>query len=133
MKVGEWVKWGQVLALIGASEDAREPHLHFQVADSAKMLEGEGLLYVIDRHRVKSENGWQSRNARAASDVAAIRILLAGQIECFTADLWSSSNTDFHDVGTQSIGVPIQDAAQLRLEFDYRITRQDCSRLRRNA
>jgi hypothetical protein len=61
VKVGERVRRGQVMALIGASGDAREPHLHFEIANSPKPLAGEGLPYLIDHFRVKSENSWQSR------------------------------------------------------------------------
>ena len=55
VKVGDHVKEGQIMALIGASGDAREPHLHFEIANSPKALAGEGLPYVIDHYRVKSE------------------------------------------------------------------------------
>jgi hypothetical protein len=61
VKVGERVRRGQVMALIGASGDAREPHLHFEITNSLKALAGEGFPYLIDHFRVKSENGWQSR------------------------------------------------------------------------
>jgi len=61
VKVGERVRRGQVLALIGDSGDAREPHLHFEIANSPKLLAGEGLPYLIDHFGVKSENGWPSR------------------------------------------------------------------------
>jgi hypothetical protein len=61
VKVGERVRRGQVIALIGDSGDAREPHLHFEIADSPQLLAGEGLPYLIDHFRVKSRNGWQSR------------------------------------------------------------------------
>jgi Peptidase family M23 len=61
VKVGDHVRRGQILALIGNSGDAREPHLHFEVTTSSKLLTGEGLPYLIDRYRVKSENGSQSR------------------------------------------------------------------------
>jgi hypothetical protein len=60
VKSGEHVRRGQTLARIGASGDAREPHLHFQVTPSAQMLAGEGLPYLIDRYRVKSGVGWQT-------------------------------------------------------------------------
>jgi hypothetical protein len=43
-----------VLASIGASGDAREPHLHFEVTTSSKLLAGEGVPYLIDRYRCKS-------------------------------------------------------------------------------
>ena len=61
VKVGERVRRGQVIALIGDSGDAREPHLHFEITNSPKLLAGEGLPYLIDHFRVKSENGWESR------------------------------------------------------------------------
>jgi hypothetical protein len=61
VKVGDHVKKGQIMALIGASGDAREPHLHFEIANSPKALAGEGLPYVIDHYRVKSEKGWENR------------------------------------------------------------------------
>ncbi len=61
VKVGERVKHGQVMALIGSSGDAREPHLHFEITNSPKALAGEGLPYLIDHYRVKSGDGWQSR------------------------------------------------------------------------
>ena len=61
VKVGERVKRGQIMGLIGASGDAREPHLHFEIANSSRPFEGEGLPYLIDHYRVKSGNGWDSR------------------------------------------------------------------------
>jgi len=61
VRVGEHVRRGQIIALIGSSGDAREPHLHFEIANSPKLLAGEGLPYLIDHFRVKSENGWESR------------------------------------------------------------------------
>ncbi|HEY0799210.1 MAG TPA: M23 family metallopeptidase [Steroidobacteraceae bacterium] len=61
VKVGERVKRGQAMALIGASGDAREPHLHFEIANSPKPFAGEGLFYLIDHFSVRSENGWGSR------------------------------------------------------------------------
>ena len=61
VKAGQRLKRGQVIALIGSSGDAREPHLHFEITNSPKFLAGEGLPYLIDQLRVKSENGWESR------------------------------------------------------------------------
>ena len=42
VKAGENVKRGQVLALLGNSGNSTEPHLHFQVMDSASPLGAEG-------------------------------------------------------------------------------------------
>lgn len=54
VKSAQHVRRGQVLARIGASGDAREPHLHFQVSTSSNLLAGEGVPYVIDQYRVRS-------------------------------------------------------------------------------
>jgi hypothetical protein len=61
VKVGDHVKRGQLLARIGASGDAREPHLHFQVTNSSTMLGGDGLPYLVDHFGVESEKDWHSR------------------------------------------------------------------------
>jgi hypothetical protein len=57
VKTGERVRRGQVLARIGCSGDAREPHLHFEVTNSSKLIAGEGLPYVIDSYRTMSASG----------------------------------------------------------------------------
>jgi murein DD-endopeptidase MepM/ murein hydrolase activator NlpD len=57
VKTGDSVRRGQVLGRIGASGDAREPHLHFEVTTSSKLLAGEGVPYLIDRYRCMSGSG----------------------------------------------------------------------------
>jgi hypothetical protein len=57
VRAGERVRRGQVLARVGCSGDAREPHLHFEITDSSKMAAGEGLPYVIDRYRTMGAGG----------------------------------------------------------------------------
>jgi murein DD-endopeptidase MepM/ murein hydrolase activator NlpD len=58
VKAGDRVHKGQLLACIGASGDAREPHLHFEVTNSSKLLFGEGVPYVINHYRLNSpKNG----------------------------------------------------------------------------
>lgn len=52
VKVGDRVKRGQVLGLLGNSGNAVGPHLHFQIADSPVALGGEGLPYVFDSFEV---------------------------------------------------------------------------------
>jgi hypothetical protein len=52
VKVGDRVYKGQILANIGGSGDAREPHLHFEVTTSPQLLLGEGIPYLIDSYRL---------------------------------------------------------------------------------
>jgi Peptidase family M23 len=63
VKTGDRVRRGQVIGQIGCSGDAREPHLHFEITNSAKPLAGEGVPYVIDRYRMRMVDAdpWQSR------------------------------------------------------------------------
>ena len=48
VKVGESVKAGQVLALLGNSGNSDGPHLHFQVTDAASPMASEGIPYEIE-------------------------------------------------------------------------------------
>lgn len=55
MKAGDRVSRGALLAQVGGSGDAREPHLHFEVTTSSKLLAGEGVPYLIDRYTSTSD------------------------------------------------------------------------------
>jgi Peptidase family M23 len=47
VKVGERVKSGQVLGLVGNSGNSTEPHLHFHISNGISPLGSEGLPYAI--------------------------------------------------------------------------------------
>jgi murein DD-endopeptidase MepM/ murein hydrolase activator NlpD len=67
VKAGDRVRGGQSLARIGASGDAREPHLHFEVTTSSRPLTGEGVPYLIDHFRLWSaDDAWQPRTLELA-------------------------------------------------------------------
>ena len=51
--LGDSVKRGQVLALVGNSGNTTAPHLHFHVSDGLGPLSSQGLPYVIDAFTVK--------------------------------------------------------------------------------
>jgi murein DD-endopeptidase MepM/ murein hydrolase activator NlpD len=52
VRVGDKVRKGQVIALVGNSGNTLAPHLHFHVMDSSSPLGSNGLPYAIDRFRV---------------------------------------------------------------------------------
>jgi hypothetical protein len=56
VKVGDRVKRGQVLALVGNSGNSTEPHLHFHIVDGVaagtSTLGAEGLPYAIEQFEV---------------------------------------------------------------------------------
>jgi len=53
VRVGDRVKRGQVLALVGNSGNTTAPHLHFHVSDGMGPLSSQGLPYLIDTFVVK--------------------------------------------------------------------------------
>lgn len=55
VKVGDHVKRGQTLALLGNSGNSDAPHLHFHVSDGNSPLGAEGLPYVFDSFESKGE------------------------------------------------------------------------------
>lgn len=62
VKVGDRVRRGQLLARIGNSGDARWPHLHFQVTDTADVMGSEGLPHLFDSYRIQADGQqWQRR------------------------------------------------------------------------
>jgi len=57
VKVGDRVKRGQVLGLVGNSGNSTEPHLHFHLADSISPLGSEGVPYALDSFDTKAKSG----------------------------------------------------------------------------
>lgn len=46
--VGDHVKRGQVLGLVGNSGNSTEPHLHFHISDASSPLGSEGIPYALE-------------------------------------------------------------------------------------
>ncbi|HYN09069.1 MAG TPA: amidohydrolase family protein [Vicinamibacterales bacterium] len=53
VKVGDKVRRGQVLGLVGNSGNSTEPHLHFHLSDADSPLGGEGIPYALTMFRVE--------------------------------------------------------------------------------
>jgi hypothetical protein len=49
VKVGDKVKLGQVIGLVGNSGNSTEPHLHFQIMDAGSPLDAEGIPYAFGK------------------------------------------------------------------------------------
>jgi hypothetical protein len=57
VRVGERVKVGQMIGLVGDSGNSVVPHLHFQVMDAASSLGSNGLPYEIREFQVAGKTG----------------------------------------------------------------------------
>jgi hypothetical protein len=55
VKVGQKVKVGQVLGLLGNSGNSNAPHLHFHVMDSPRPLASNGMPYRFSSFKVEGE------------------------------------------------------------------------------
>ncbi len=67
VKVGEKVKAGQVLGLVGNTGNSSEPHLHFDICNASSMLGCEGLPYAFASFEVVGKGeGWKPSDAHAA-------------------------------------------------------------------
>jgi Peptidase family M23 len=60
VKLGDHVRRGEVLALVGNSGNSTEPHLHFQLCDANSPLGSEGLPYALESFEVLgSGTNWE--------------------------------------------------------------------------
>src|SRR5215831_2364054 len=57
VKLGDHVKRGQVLGLVGNSGNSTEPHLHFHLTNGNTALGSEGIPYALESFDAKTEEG----------------------------------------------------------------------------
>jgi murein DD-endopeptidase MepM/ murein hydrolase activator NlpD len=84
VKVGDKVKQGQVLGLVGNSGNSTEPHLHFDICDRSSMLGSEGLPYALPWFDVQGSGwAWKASESKDAPDPHKLEIPLENQVVRF--------------------------------------------------
>jgi peptidase M23-like protein len=67
VKVGDHVRRGQVLGLVGNSGNSTEPHLHFHLCNANSELGCEGLPYAFASFDLQGDGwGWKSSEPKSA-------------------------------------------------------------------
>jgi murein DD-endopeptidase MepM/ murein hydrolase activator NlpD len=84
VKVGERVKTGQVLGLLGNTGNSSEPHLHFDICNASSMLACEGLPYAFGSLEVAGKGeGWKPSDAHDTSVQHQMEIPLEDEVVTF--------------------------------------------------
>ncbi len=84
--VGEKVRRGQVLGLLGNSGNSTEPHLHFQICNANSVLSCEGLPYAFSSFEVQGHGwGWVPRESRDAPARHTMEIPTDGEVVKFSS------------------------------------------------
>lgn len=74
MKVGDRVRRGQVIGLVGNSGNSTAPHLHFHITDGNSPLESEGVPYLLESFEVQTAPGtWEGRQNQLPLQNARVR------------------------------------------------------------
>jgi murein DD-endopeptidase MepM/ murein hydrolase activator NlpD len=67
VKLGEKVRRGQVVGLVGNSGNSTEPHLHFHISNGSSPLGSEGLPYALPSFEVEGSGwAWKPSSANGA-------------------------------------------------------------------
>jgi hypothetical protein len=83
VKLGDHVRRGQVLGLVGNSGNATEPHLHFHLCDANSVLSCEGLPYAFPSFEVQGRGKLDPKQARVKREM---EIPVESEIVRFTAE-----------------------------------------------
>jgi murein DD-endopeptidase len=84
VKIGDKVRRGQVLGLVGNSGNSTEPHLHFHISDANSPLGSEGLPYTLPAFEVQGKGwGWKSSGPQATTEKRRHELPLQNQVVRF--------------------------------------------------
>jgi murein DD-endopeptidase len=86
VKLGDKVRRGQVLGLVGNSGNSTEPHLHFHVENGSSPLGAEGLPYSLASFEVVGGGwGWKPGDSKAQTEVHKNEIPLENEVVNFAS------------------------------------------------
>jgi murein DD-endopeptidase len=85
VKLGDKVRRGQVLGLVGNSGNSTEPHLHFHIENGSSPLGAEGLPYSLASFEVVGHGwGWKPSDAKGPAEVHKNEIPVENEVVNFT-------------------------------------------------
>jgi Peptidase family M23 len=84
VKLGDKVRRGQTLGLVGNSGNSTEPHLHFHISDANSPLGSDGLPYALAEFEVQGQGfGWKPAGPQAATEKRRMGIPLQNEVVRF--------------------------------------------------
>ncbi len=85
VKLGDKVRRGQVVGLVGNSGNSTEPHLHFHVENASSPLGAEGLPYALASFEVVGRGEeWKPSDAKGPAEVHKNEIPMENEVVNFT-------------------------------------------------
>ena len=87
VKLGDKVRRGEVLGLVGNTGNSTEPHLHFHIANASSPLGAEGLPYALKSFEVEGNKpDWKPSDAKGAPEVHTLEIPTENEVVRFPSD-----------------------------------------------
>ena len=84
VKVGDKVKRGQSVGLVGNSGNSTEPHLHFHISDANSPLGSDGLPYIFASFEVQGNGwGWKPAGPNAGAEKRTNQMPLENEVVRF--------------------------------------------------
>jgi len=88
VKLGDKVRRGQVIGLVGNSGNSTEPHLHFHIENGSSPLGAEGLPYSLASFEVVGRGeGWKPADAKGPAEVHKNEIPMENEVVNFSGNL----------------------------------------------
>jgi murein DD-endopeptidase len=86
VKLGDKVRRGQVVGLVGNTGNSTEPHLHFHISNGSSPLGSEGLPYQLKSFQVEGHGPeWKPSDTKGAPETHTLEIPLENEIVKFPA------------------------------------------------